>query len=260
MRSIYKFLMILSICGLALGLSACGASQDAGNRDASLTLKTYTVPQGHAKELSVTLDRVLSMENDKHQIGKAWFSGSNQILVLAPNRMQASIASSIKEMTGNASSSGNSPQPIHLDAWIVDAYPGIGQEGPALKAIRPALETFSKAMGPSHYVLVHYLTAVSDVGSRASVGPRRGQVLFYTVNGNSGSLVMKFSYGPGLGLKGQVAVKLGQTLVLGLISEHKEGAEPDSSGTHAAKETSQDDGAAIVHRLLVVRLTRADQS
>lgn len=233
MKSVSKFLIIVSICGLVLGLSACGASQNTSNNTASLTLKTYAVPQGRAKELSVTLDRVLSMGNDKNPIGRAWFSGSNQILVLAPTHMQKSIASSIKEIVGNGSSPANSPQPIHLDAWIVDAYPGNGPEGPALKAIQPALATFSRAMGPSHYVLVHYLTAVSDVGSRASVGPERGQVLFYTVNRNGGSLVLKFGYGPGLGLKGQVAIKLGQTLVLGLLSEHKEGGSSASGDAHA---------------------------
>ena len=94
MKSISKVLITLSICGLALGLCACGAYQETSSSDSSLTLKTYTVPQGQAKELSVTLDRVLSMGNDKHQIGKAWFSGSNQILVLAPDRSPCSRESS----------------------------------------------------------------------------------------------------------------------------------------------------------------------
>lgn len=260
MKSVPKFLIILSICGLALGLSACGASKDASTSGASLTLKTYTVPQGRAKELSVTLDHVLGMGNDKHQIGRAWFSGSNQILVLAPNHMQGSIASSIKAMSGNAPSSGNSSEPIHLDAWVVDAYPGKSLQEPSLKSIQPALTAFSKAMGPSHYVLVHYLTAVSDIGSHASVGPKRGDALFYSVKRNGGSLVMNFRYNPGIGLSGQVAIKLGQTLVLGLISEHKAGSAPDAHGAHAEENHSGRNTAATIHRLLVVRLTRADQS
>lgn len=259
MKSVSKFLIILSICGIALGLSACGAHQDTRSRGGSLTLKTYTVPQGGAKQLSVTLDRVLSMGKDKNPIGRAWFSGSNQILVLAPSHMQASIAASIKEMTGNAPSADHSPEPIHLDAWIVDAYPGKGPQDPSLKSIQSALTTFSNAMGPSHYVLVHYLTAVSDIGSRTTVGPRHGTALFYEVNRNSGTLVMQFRYKTGIGLSGQVAIKLGQTLVLGLISEHKKGSAHVSGGANAGGKASDTDGAATVHRLLVVRLTRADQ-
>lgn len=245
MRHSRKLLTGLGILALALGLSACGTGHGQANDTGSLTLKTYTVPDGRAKDLSRTLNRVLSMGSGKSETGKAWFSGSQQILVLAPQRMQESIASSLKEMTGQ-NAAAEIPQPVRLDAWIVDARPGAGTADPSLEAIQPALTAFAKAMGPTHFEQAHYLSAVSDTGSQTVISPMPAHVLGYTVTKTAGGLVLNFNYhNGGRGLRGQVTTKLGQTLVLGLISDQP-------AGGHAK--------APAVPRLLVVRVTPATQS
>lgn len=259
MRHSAKALMGLTLLALTLGLTACGARENSTSSNASLTLRTYTVPDGRAKSLSDTLNRVLGIDNNKNKVGRAWNAGSGQVLVLAPERMQASIAASIKQIVGKTATAKPS-QPVRLNAWIVDAYPGKGSSNPSLKTIQSALEEFSKAMGPAHFVQTHYLTAVSDIGAQTVLMPLPGHLLSYKVNRSGGALVLRFNYrndyhNRPVGLQAQVAVQLGQTLVLGLISDRP--IEQSGARQSTAKAASS---AGAVHRLLVVRITPVDQS
>lgn len=252
MRVSTKLLTGLGIFVIAIGLSACGVKGKDADGGASLVLRTYAVPDGRAKDLSRTLNRVLSAGDDKKQVGRTWFSGPGQLLVLAPERMQDSIALSIKEMTGKNPQAAASPQPLRLNAWIVDAYPGKGPVDPSLAAIQPALAAFSKAMGPTHFTLAHYLTAVSNVGFNTTLLPLPGRSFSYELNSSGNSLVLRFDYRDSyrhraVGLDGQTVAQLGQTLVLGLISERN------------AKGSAGDKGDVVVHRLLVVRITSPTQ-
>ncbi|MGH8271356.1 MAG: hypothetical protein ACRESG_03400 [Gammaproteobacteria bacterium] len=280
MRHSAKTLMGFTLLALALGLTACGAGENSTSSKASLTLRTYTVPEGRAQDLRRTLNQVLGMGDDKNQIGRTWNTGSGQILVLAPERMQASIAASIKQIIGKNSAATKPSQPLRLNAWVVDAYPGTGSSDPSLKTIQPALEAFSKATGPAHFVQVHYLMAVSDIGVQTKLQPLPRGGFFYQVNRDDGSLVLGFDYsgsytsvfGNGTsatgstGLQGQVTVQLGQTLVLGLISDrpieqsgaHHQASKAASSAGAAGKDDAQ--SAGVVHRLLVVRITPATQN
>ncbi len=260
MRISTKVLTGLGIFVLAVGLSACGVRSKDADGSASLVLRTYTVPDGRAKDLSKTLNNVLGTGKDKNQLGRTWFSGPGQLLVLAPQRMQDSIASSIKEMTGKNPDTAASPQPLRLDAWVVDAYPGQGPADPSLAAIQPALAAFSKVMGQTHFSQAQYLTAVSDIGSWTVLMPSPGQHFTYRLMSSGSGLVLKFVYhddyrypvGHGyamstLGLEGQTVVQQGHTLVLGLISELPSGKSAGSKGS------------TVVHKLLVVRITSANQ-
>ncbi|MGH8274990.1 MAG: hypothetical protein ACRES9_12205 [Gammaproteobacteria bacterium] len=267
MRHSAKVLMGLTLLALTLGLTACGARQNNTSSGTSLTLRTYTVPNGSAKKLSLTLNHVLSLSNDKNQTGTTYSAGSGQILVLAPEHMQASIAASIKQIVGQSPAAAKPSKPVRLNAWVVDAYPGTGSSDPSLKTIQPALEAFSKATEPAHFAQAHYLMAVSDIGARTALAPFPPLNFSYTVNKNDGGLVLKFNYSnAAVGLRGQVAVKLGQTLVLGLISDRP--VKPSGASHSAAKPASSAgaadeggvQGVGAVHRLLVVRITPADQS
>lgn len=250
MRISTKLLTGLGIFTILLGLSACGVGERKADSSASLVLRTYAVPDGRAEDLSHTLNNVLGTGDDKNQVGRTWFSGPGQILVLAPQRMQDSIASSIKEMAGK--SPKTSPQSLRLNAWVVDAYSGKGQPDPSLAEIQPALAAFSKAMGPTHFAEAHYLTAVSDVSSLTILRPLPGHNFTYRISRSGGGLVLKFSYSngyqqPPVGLQGQAVTQLGQILVLGLISEQP------------IKGSAGSKGGAVVHRLLVVRITPVAQ-
>jgi hypothetical protein len=248
-------LILLTLATLSVALTGCGATNHADSDKASLTMRTYTVPASRAENLSDTLNHVLRMDNDKQDVGRAWVAGPGQILVLAPARMQASIGESLKAIVGDEGAAPK-PQPLRLNAWVVDAYPGRGPDDASLKTIKPALEAFAADMGPSHFVGVHYLTAVSDAGERTDMQPSMNNHLFYTISKSEGGLVINFNYAEEISsnfaknfaqrgnvdLHGQVTTKLGQTLVLGLVSER-----PDRKGPSS------------IHRLLVIRIVPANQ-
>jgi hypothetical protein len=282
MKHAAKTLIGLTVFALVLGVAGCGASdsQSNSNNDQSLVLRTYTVTDGRAKGLTNTLNNVFALNGQKKQLGSVSYTSPRQILVLAPKRMQDSIAASIKQIVGKGPHAEKPSGPLRLNAWIVDAYPDQGPAAPSLKAIRPALEAFAKAMGPVHFVQAHYLSAVSDVGSKVKLSPLVQSAFIYTINRNDGTLVLKFSYGqpaisfgcqgPGVvGLQGQVTVQPRQTLVLGLISDRPVGPSGQrckaahSTGTTASGAGNAAQGAARntgeIHRLLVVRVTSANQ-
>ena len=156
--------------------------------------------------------------------------------------MQDSVAKSIKEIVANNKSAAM-PQPMRVNAWVVDAYPGKGPDDATLKSIQPALNAFAANLGPSHFVAGHYLTAVSDAGAQAQVSPTPGESLEYQLTPNGGGVVLDFRYRHrGAHLNGKVTTKLGQNLVLGLVSERPDGKGPGS-----------------IHRLLVIRIVPANQ-
>jgi len=266
MKRSVTYLIFLIIFPLTLGLSGCGAKGSTETNDSSLTLRTYTVPQGRAEDLSGTLNQVLGLDNYKHDVGRAWVAGSQQILVLAPTGMQDSIATSLKQILANDFYKTKLP-PLRLNAWLVDAYPGKGPVDPSLKVIQPALESFAEDMGPAHFVAAHYFTAVSDVGAQTDMRPLARYELVYTLTRSEGGLILKFGYSqPASGnngwvnsLKGQVTTQVGQILVLGLVSDR---TTNDSGAAHeGGREVSANAKSKVgsVHRLLVVRIAPTNQ-
>ncbi|HKU17650.1 MAG TPA: hypothetical protein VJP80_00055 [Candidatus Saccharimonadales bacterium] len=258
MRNAIKFLMVLTLLPLFIGLTACGANGNTGTDSSSLTLRTYTVPVSRAEDLSQTLNHLLRMDNGKRDVGSAWVAGPGQLLVLAPNQLQTSIADSLKQIVAHGQSAAAS-QPLRLNAWIVDAYPGNGPVDPSLKAIQPALAAFVEDIGPAHFVQAHYLTAVSDVGAHTDLIPFPHGELSYSIVSSEGGLTLNFDYhqlasnvvnGSFVRLQGRVTLAMGQTTVLGLVS--------DRPIDHAASSTHTN--AGLIHTLLVVRITPANQS
>lgn len=236
-----KYLILLILLSFSL-LSGCGATNHADAEHAALTMKTYTVPAGRAQDLAHTLRIVFSVGKDQADVGNAWVAGPGQILVLAPAGMQDSIAKSIRVIVANDNTAAK-PQPLRLNAWLVDAYPGKGANDPVLKTIQPALNAFAAEMGTSHFAAGHYLTSVSDAGQLAQVSPTPGESLEYKVTPTGNGVVLDFNYRDrGAHLNGKVTSKLGQNLVLGLVSERPDGKGPGS-----------------IHRLLVIRIVPADQ-
>jgi hypothetical protein len=270
MRHLAKTLIGVAAAALVLGLAGCGGANNANNSDA-LVLHVYTVPDGRAKNLSSALTRVFDTGRNQKPVGRAWATGSRQVLVLAPQRMQASIAASIKQIIGKESSQAGKPSPLRLSVWIVDAFPGQGPSDPSLEAIRPALKAFSAATGPAHFVQAHYLSAVSDVGSQTALNPLNGYSFDYTIIRSNGGYTLGFNYRQcQVGLRGQTSLQSGQTLVLGLISD-RPAAHPrvscgaDQATAATAKESTStgqraDQIGGDIHRLLVVRITPVKSS
>lgn len=257
MRNAIKLLMVLALLPLFIGLTACGANGNTGTNSSSLTLHTYTVPASRAEDLSQALNHLLRMGDGKTDVGRAFVAGPGQLLVLAPSQLQASIADSLKQVMAHDQNASTS-QPLRLNAWIVDAYPGNGPEDASLKAIQPALAAFVADMGAAHFVQAHYLTAVSDIGAQTDLMPFPHADLSYSIISSEVGLVLNFDYhqlwsnqnGEFVRLQGRVTVPMGQTTVLGLVSDRPEiDVQPSSRSK-----------VDLIRRLLVVRITPAKQS
>jgi len=255
-----KLLILLTCMGMVALLISCSADAPGDHSDSSLTLRTYTVPQGDAEALSTALNHVLGLDNYQHDIGRTYWSGPGQVLVLAPASMQDSIANSIKEMVGQNKSATNS-RPLRLNFWVVDVYQGVGAVDPNLKTIQPALESFEEDSGPAHFSQKYYFTAVSDSGADTTMSPLPYYDLEYSIAENRDRLMLKFDYRhhfigqPVEMLSGQVTTRLGQTLVLGLLA-----AAPSAGGQGNPKlNRAADDAqrAGLRYKLLVMRIVPA---
>jgi hypothetical protein len=256
----FRNLLILLTCtAMAALLTSCSGDAPGHHSDSSLTLRTYTVPQGDAEALSTALNHVLGLDNYKHDIGRTYWSGPGQVLVLAPASMQDSIANSIKEMVGQNKSATNT-QPLRLNFWVVDVYQGIGAVDPNLKTIQPALESFEEDSGPAHFTQKHYFTAVSDSGADTTMSPLPYYDLEYSIAENRDRLLLKFDYRhhfigqPVEMLSGQVTTRLGQTLVLGLLAAPSAGGQGNQKLNRAADDVQQ---TGLRYKLLVMRIVPA---
>jgi hypothetical protein len=254
-----KLLISLTCVALATTLSSCSADSPNPTSDASLTLRTYTVPQGDAQALSSALNHVLGLDNYNHDIGRTYWSGPGQVLVLAPARLQDSIANSIKEMVGQNKLAADA-RPLRLNFWVVDVYQGVGGVDPNLKTIQPALQSFEEDSGPAHFTQKHYFTAVSDSGADTTMSPLPYYDLQYSITENKDRLMLKFDYRhhfigqPVEMLSGQVTTRLGQTLVLGLLAGSSAGGQGNAKLNRAADDAQQ---AGLRYKLLVMRVVPA---
>jgi len=256
-----KPLILLASVAFSIALTSCSADSPDHASDASLTLRTYTVPQGDAQALSTALNHVLGLDNYQHDIGRTFWSGPGQVLVLAPARLQDSIANSIKEMVGQSNLATNA-RPLRLNVWIVDVYQGPGALDPNLKAIQSALQSFEEDSGPAHFAQKHYFTAVSDPGADTIMSPLPYYNLEYSITGDRDRLMLKFDYRhhfigqPVEMLSGQVTTQLGQTLVLGLLAGSSAGVGANSKENRTADDAQE---AGLRYKLLVMRIVPTTQ-
>lgn len=243
MKKSIILLILLGLAALSIGLTGCGAKGNGDSDDAALTMRAYTVPVSQTEAIAKTLRGLLATgKGNTAYLGDASVTSPGQIVVLAPGNMQDSIANSVKAIVSNAGTA-EKPQPLRLNAWVVNTYPGKGPDDPQLKTIQPALDAFAADMGPSHFAEAHYLTAVSDAGAPAGISPMGSEALNYRITPTEGGVVLAFHYRyNGAHLDGQVTTKLSQNLVLGLASD-----VPDGANAHP------------VRRLLVVRIVPANQ-
>jgi hypothetical protein len=256
-----KLLIFFASMAAAAMLTGCSAESPSHKSDASLKLRTYAVPDGDAKAVSIALNQVLGLDHDQHGIGRTYWSGPAQVLVLAPARLQDSIADSIKQITSqNQFVTGD--RPLRLNVWIVDVYQGAGALDPNLKTIQSALQSFEEDSAPAHFAQRHYFTEVSDTGADTVMSPLPSYRLDYSITEKRDRLMLKFHYGHHIiqqgaeVLSGEVATRLGQTLVLGLLATPPAGAGGSSKVNHAAQDARQ---PGLRYKLLVIRIVPATQ-
>lgn len=247
-------LFLISFSVIAATLTGCSAHQ---GDDAALTLRTYVVPPGEARTLTFTLNSVLNVDVAHHAVGKASVSGSRHILVLAPKDLQPSIAASIAQIIRRGGQRALA-QPVRLNIWVVNAYPGSGPLDSRLRTIAAALKTFAQDSEPAHFTQQHYFTAVTDMGATGTIAPLSNYFFHYTLTGSRNGITVSFYYrnnpaghqfsGGQVDMRGRVTIAPGQTVVLGTAAE-----QSTTSRGHEASNSVQ--SAKPQYRLLVVRVT-----
>ncbi len=252
---IFHIRLILAGILMAVGLAGCSGGRGGQTSDASLTLRTYSVPQGNAAAVSSILNSVLSLYASKQEVGKTWAPGPNQILVLAPAGMQDSIASSITQIAAQDPST-TSAKALQLNTWLVDVYSGQGTLDPRLKPIQSALQDFESNVGPAHFVQSQYFSAVSDVGTEAHISPQPPYGFTYTITNGRGGLGLRFFLSGPQSVSGQVTTQLGRSLVLGLMSGWQ-AIRPRRVNARIGVANSEQ--AEPSYRLLVIRVEPASQ-
>ncbi|HEX6833541.1 MAG TPA: hypothetical protein VF132_08405 [Rudaea sp.] len=153
----HRFLSLLA----AIVLAGCASSNPPSGQ--KMELRVYTVAPESTDHLVNALNTTFST-GDKIQVGKASSPSAGQILVLAPESLQDSIAASLKTLAGTAPA-GNATL-AQVTFWSVDAV-SEGADDPRLADLSGALEETRKALGPVHFVLRERITATAAAGRDA---------------------------------------------------------------------------------------------
>lgn len=128
---------------LAVLLGACAkgdGTSAAGNQPT--VLRTYAVPAAQTEAIGRALNEVFAVGPEGHRIGRASHELPGQLMVLAPESVQASIAESIASIAGD----GNGPsalRTVSLRLWLVDGRPGPGEAADRLAVLAPAIKAMS---------------------------------------------------------------------------------------------------------------------
>lgn len=150
---------------LATLLVACGNGSGSEHTAAEpAVMRTYAVPAAQTEAIGMALNEVFAVGAKGHRIGRASHEVPGQLLVLAPESVQASVAESIAGLSG-ASVSGLSPNTVKLRLWIVDGRRGAIESGDAPAALAPAIEAISANFpGLGFHIVDQAEIAVSDGG------------------------------------------------------------------------------------------------
>jgi hypothetical protein len=166
-----------SVLWFALGLVVAGAVMAVWlfprAHDADVTIRSYDVNPGIARELRGALASALWTGQDQRPLGQVTLSPNGRLLVTGPESVQEGVQRVIREV----SSREIPPTPSMLfEAWIVTASPAGAAQGTGdasvdperLKEIEPALAAIRKTRGPMHFALVEKLATQARSGNEDS--------------------------------------------------------------------------------------------
>ena len=158
-------LVIVVFLSLIAFAGCTGPQNDSANESEALVLKSYEVPERLAKEISETINDLLSrkarkMDNDQPPIGKARIAPDGQLLVAAPK----SFHRGVKDFIERLQKASPEPSPsAEVNYWIVA---GRKANKPAIldefKKIKPALETIQNTQGNMEFKLLDHVYATSS--------------------------------------------------------------------------------------------------
>jgi hypothetical protein len=96
-------------------------------------------------------------------------------VVLAPTRVQHSIAKAIETLGGGAPAAAASVAPVRLRLWLVDALPGEAPLAADLAVVAEALDAARPALGAVRFTLADaFALQLNPDGSSANAGSGRG--------------------------------------------------------------------------------------
>jgi hypothetical protein len=160
-----------SLLFVAAGLSAslgCGLSPEITN---PMVLRVYDAPKGQAARIRESLKDVLWQVDGKdvgHAIGRVDNLPNNQLLVLAPKRVQEGVAKVIDDATSH-------PYPdektTELRYWLVVGKPNpkAGAPSASTPEIQPALEAIIREGGPQDLSVVQTARVASFTNNEGKV-------------------------------------------------------------------------------------------
>lgn len=221
-------LVLVVFIGFFVFAGCTNPKNESTNESEALVLKSYEVPERLAKEVSETINDLLSrkarkLDNDQPPIGKARIAPDGQLLVAAPESFQNGVKDFIIRFK-NANPE-QSPS-AEVNYWIVA---GKKSNKPAkleeFRLIKPALETIQNTQGNMEFKLLDHVVATSSSQNTESSISGAFIAIDQTVSAFSDdSLIIKLNIGMRkVAINSAIATDLetknGELVVLGQVSQ-----------------------------------------
>jgi len=143
---------LFALCGCR-GYPGHGGREDREDTDPTI-VRVYTVAPEKVEEIRNALANVLAGAKDDAGHGRASVLPDGRLLVLAPLRMQASIAEALKQIDVAGADRGPGPSTaVRMHFWLVDADAGAGADDAALKPLAEVLMAVKESVGAQRFVL-----------------------------------------------------------------------------------------------------------
>jgi hypothetical protein len=173
MRRSTTFVASFAALILLVGCDRPGGAGETPRTD--MELRVYPVPVDATDKLRAAIADSLRV-GDKSTIGSVSSPAPGKLIVLAPGKLQESIAVVLEKLASADKAQTSAPAPQYrLRFWVVDAVFGDGADDPAIADIATATNEVRKQLGPAHFSLHATVSATSraqyDVNKRWADAP-----------------------------------------------------------------------------------------
>lgn len=185
---------------------------EPAEQSASVALKSYDVPSGHAQQVRTVLRSVF---HEQEITARAELSPDGQLLVLGPDGVQRGVDELLAKMKDRKPPPA--PPSVELNYWLVIGTPAAEHTvGAGLDEIRGALDSLSAAQGPMRFVKMDRMRVKSLADEHANANGIYGSVRQRATLADDKVLAdVGIDVGGGGRLDTRLAIEPGQLLVLG---------------------------------------------
>jgi len=225
MTSLLRFagvlcLVLLAACGDPTGKAAVDGEPQV--------LRTYPVPKGQTKAIGQALNQVFAIGPEGRRIGRASYQLPGQLVVLAPESVQASIAQSIAGIVGSSGEAG-AMRTISLRIWLVDGRPGPGDEADRLAVLAPAIDEISSNFpGYGFRIVDQAEIAVTEAGHESVLVTGSGNAITAQLIDSDPMTFSVMVIGTatpdveGLSLRSMLSLPLGELVVMASLQDKRD--------------------------------------